>query len=395
MHSKPARAALLIALGHLTIELCNNYLPVLYPLFIETLELSYTQIGTIALVASVAVTLPQPLFGYLSDRWHPRRLVALSTVWVGLAMGLVGLVPGYSSLLLLVALGGLGSAAFHPPAAVTASAGSSTRKGAAMSIFSVGGNVGTALSPLLITAGIGWLGLYSTSIVFPIALLMGAFLYHQFDQLAYSGTNQPSSPSSRRNHGSLEGLILVTMAVMARSWFQVTLTTYLPTWVENQGEASAAGGQMLFLLLICVGAGSLTGGVVSDRVSRWKAMALSMALLAPTLWLFLGGFGVFQLVLLGITGFLIGSSFPVAIVMAQEALPQRIGMASGLIMGLGWLPGGLGASFTGLIADRLSLTVALQTLVVPPILGAICSLLYGIRGGFTFLADSPEHPRTL
>ncbi|MFQ5856366.1 MAG: MFS transporter [Anaerolineae bacterium] len=377
MNPKSARAAFLIAFGHLTIELCGNYLPVVYPILIQTLKLNFTQIGAIALVASAAVTLPQPLLGYLSDRWHADRLVALSVVWIGLAMGLVGFTWNYPSLLLLVALGGLGSAAFHPPGAVIASAGGGgTRKGAAMSIFSVGGNVGAAFSPLLMTAGIAWLGLHGTSILMPIALPIGLFLYFQLGQIARSRTAQSSmQPSSMRN-GLALGLVLIVMVVMARSWFQVSLMTYLPAWIESQGRSVAAGGQMLFVLLICVGVGSLAGGTLSDRIGRWQVLALSILLLGPAQWLFVSRLGPLQTLMLGFMGFLIGASFPVSIVMAQEAWPWSAGVASGLVMGLGWLPGGLGAYVTGLIADHFSLAVGLRTLILPPMVGAACSLLY-------------------
>lgn len=376
--AEPTRAIFLVAFGHLTIELCENYLPVAYPILIETLQLNYTQVGTVALVASIAVTVPQPLLGYLSDRWSSYRLVALSIVWIGLTMGLIGFTGNYLSLLLLVALGGLGSAAFHPSSAVIASAGGGVRRGTAMSIFSVGGNVGTALSPLLMTVSIGWMGLPGTWVLIPIALLASLFLYPQLKQSLPAQANRLDMQPGLAKNGFPVGLALIIMVVMARSWFQLSLTTYLPTWVESQGRSVAAGGQLLFLFLICVGVGSLTGGALSDRVGRWQVMGLSMALLGPALWLFVGGLGPLQMTLIGVMGFLIGASIPVAIVMAQEAWPQSVGVASGLVMGLGWLPGGLGASATGFIADHFSLAVGLQTLVVPPLLGAVCSLLYGV-----------------
>ena len=99
------RSLLTIALGHLTIELCSNFLPVVYPVLISTLGLSYTQIGFVALVASTGTSLAQPLFGYLSDRWNPQRISALSIAWIGVLMGLVGFTWDYPSLVLLIALG--------------------------------------------------------------------------------------------------------------------------------------------------------------------------------------------------------------------------------------------------------------------------------------------------
>ena len=120
MNANPIRLILPIALAHLTIELCNNYMPVVYPILIPTMGLTYAQVGLVTLVASIGATLVQPLFGFLSDRWKPRRIVVASIIWIGLLMGLVGLTRNYWLLILLVGLGSLGSAAFHPAGATAA-----------------------------------------------------------------------------------------------------------------------------------------------------------------------------------------------------------------------------------------------------------------------------------
>lgn len=378
MRSKSTQAVFLIALAHLIIELCENYLPIIYPTLRETLDLSYTQVGTIALVLSAFTTLPQPFSGYLSDRWRSRQLIAMAVVWIGVTMGLVGFAWSYPSLLLIVALGGLGSALFHPPSAVVASAGGGERKGAAMSVFSVSGNLGAAFSPLLMAAGIGALGLLGTSILIPLGVIAGLFLYLQLGRLSRTDSSQDHARTNLAQNGSRLGLILIVMVVMARSWFQFSLMTYLPTWIESQSGSVAAGGRMLFLLMIGVGAGSLTGGTLSDRIGRWQVLVLSLTLLGPAYWLFIGQLGLIQTGLIVVIGFLIGTSFPVALVMAQETWPRNVGVASGLVMGLGWLPGGLGASVTGFVADQLSLIVGLRTLAVAPALGAVCGVVYAL-----------------
>ncbi len=393
MVSQISRSLSLMALAHLTIELCNNFMPVTYPLLINRLGLTYTQVGIIALVAGICTSLSQPVFGYLSDRWGARRLTVLSVAWVGLLMGLVGLTWNYLSLVLLVGVGGLGSAAFHPAGATLASTSGSSRRGAAMSVFSVSGNLGTALSPLLVATGIGWLGLPGTLVVIPVALLVSFFLGRQLSQArqiahvrAVMSPERPQSNQPNRiENGVLIGLALIIVAVMCRSWFQVTLMTYLPEWLRSQGASLAAGGQMLAVFMVSVGAGSLAGGALSDRFGRWQVLALSLGLLGPFHWLFLAAAGVWQMVLVGVMGTLIGASFPVSLVMAQEAWPGRVGLASALVMGLGWAPGGLGASVTGFVADQFSLAVGLQSLILPPLVGVGCILVYVIF---------QHHPRT-
>jgi FSR family fosmidomycin resistance protein-like MFS transporter len=190
LHSNPIRSLYPIALAHLTIELCDNYLPVVYPILIATMGLSYAQVGLVTLIGSVGATLVQPLFGYLSDRLETRRIILSSIVWIGAVMGVVGLTRSYGLLVLLVGLGSIGSAAFHPAGASAAGSITTTRRGATLSVFSVSGTLGTALSPLLVSATISWLGLPGTTLLIPIALLSGGLLYHP---LGWGGDTQPGA----------------------------------------------------------------------------------------------------------------------------------------------------------------------------------------------------------
>ncbi len=375
MGSRAVRSLALVALGHLAVELCSDFLPVMYPLLIANLGLTYTQIGAIALVASVGTSLAQPFFGYISDRWSPHRLSALSVLWIGLLMGAVGLVKSYPWLLLLVGFGTMGSAAFHPPAATIAAASSGVKRGTAVSVFSVGGSMGAALSPLWITVVMRWLGTRGTLMLVPVGVLVGALLYRW---LGMGERGRPTVRPARPENKALAGIILVVLAVMSLAWFLVTFRTYLPIWVQNQGRSAQAGARLLSVLLAAMGVGSLLGGALSDRVGRWQVFALCLGLLSPVLLLFLGATGILQAALVAMVGVLVGATFPLSIVMAQEAWPSGVGIASGLVMGLGWVPGGIGASVTGMIADRLSLHTGLSLLVVPAALGTACVLCYAL-----------------
>jgi FSR family fosmidomycin resistance protein-like MFS transporter len=311
-------------------------------------------------------------------------MTVFSIAWLGLLMGMVGFTWNYPSVVLVVGLGALGSAAFHPAGATLASTRGGNRRGAAMSVFSVGGNLGTALSPLLVAAAIGWFGLSGTLMVLPIALLASLFLSQQLSRLQNAGNGSAvtsshqsqSNGQSRVSNGTWLGLTLIILAIMCRSWFQVSLVTYLPEWLRSQGRSLAAGGQILSVLLVSNSIGSLIGGHLSDRIGRWQVFVLSLGLLAPVHWLFLTTSGFWQVGLVALAGVLIGSSFPVGLVLGQETWPSRIGLVSALVMGLGWAPGGLGASVTGFVADQFSLTSGLQTLILPPLVGVGCVLAY-------------------
>jgi len=371
------RFAYLTAFSHFCLEICISFLPVVYPILITNYDLTYSQVGLIALTSSLFGSLTMPFFGFLSDRFGAGRMVISSIIWAGLLMGLIGLVGSYWAIIVLVGLGALGSAAYHPAGAVLASASAQGRRGAAMSVFSVGGNLGAALSPLWVAVGISWLGLRGTIIVMPVALLMAYLLYQQLSQTDYLQTNaidkriDPTPGAKKIQLSIVVGLTLITLIVMARSWFQVSMITYLPEWIQGQGQSIAFGGQVLAVFMIAVGVGSMTGGPLSDRLGRWQVVGISLALMAVAQWLFLNVPLFWQVILVAMMGITIGASFPVTIVMAQETWPSGVGLASSLVMGLGWAPGGLGAWFTGWLADQSSLAFGLQSLIAVPLLGVV------------------------
>ena len=412
--------SLFAAAGHLGIELVSNFLPIVYPVLVAEEGFSFAQVGTVTLVATLGMTLPQPLLGLVVKRFDAGRLVLIAVVWCGLFYGVVGLVPRFWPLLAVVALGGLGSALFHPAGSVVASAAHSRRRGASMSIFSVGGNAGAALSPLLMAAVIGWQGLRGTLVTLPLAFATAALLWlipgrgAAPDGLAWPprrgaerrtdpGTVTPES-NREDGEGTVErprakadggppvpatgtlvagaALSLIVLFAMARAWYQVSLTTYLPLWIDSYDGARTGLAQVLFVLVGALPAGSLLGGGLSDRVGRWQVVLAAAALLVFANGALLavgpGGAPAVVLLLTAAIGCLIGMTYPVVIIMAQEAWPRNLGLAGGLVMGLGWLPGGVGASAIGLLADSGGLQRALSTLVVPLLVGVAAIGIYAV-----------------
>lgn len=374
-----ASGLFLAALSHFTIELCHNFLPVIYPLLIITMELSFQQIGSIALIVGLLTSLPQPFLGFLSDRAGAYRVSGLSILWLGTLMSVAGLASNYLLFALIVGLASLGSAAYHPAGAVLVAVNSRVRRGAGMSLFSVGGNLGSALSPVMIAALIPWMGINAAFSVLPFALIMSLLLLLQ---------SRPATNVQRPSSGPIEGtsqilwlgLTLLVVASMARAWFQVSLMTYLPVWIESNGGTIGQASQMLSILAFSIGAGSMFGGTASDRVGRWIIGLMGFAFIGPAYWMFLQTTGLNQYLVLALIGFCIGNTYPIFVLMAQDCWTQRAAVASGLIMGIGWAPGGLGASFTGYVADNSSLDVGLQLLLIPPIVGLVCMVLWRFTG---------------
>ena len=464
-----AAVATFAATGHLGLELVSNFLPVVYPTLVAEAGFSFAQVGTVTLVATLGMTLPQPLFGMLVRRFDAGRLVIAAVLWCGLFYGLVGLAGSYWPLLVMVALGGLGSALFHPAGSVVASAARSRRRGAAMSIFSVGGNAGAALSPLLMAAVLGWHGLPGTLATIPLAFAAGLILLllsrhgavsaatrspaiHRPRKRPAGGAASPgptakpepdagtrkratrrarsssppaargvqpvpaqtargdagpapaagdraAAPLVRRSHRgadagapgtpSLAGtrtavlaLGLIVLFAMSRAWYQVSLTTYLPLWVAGHGGARVGIAQVLFVLAGSLPAGAVLGGALSDRVGRWQVVLTAALLLVPANAALLtvgpGGAPAALLLLTAAIGCLIGATYPVAIIIAQEAWPRNIGLAGGMIMGLGWLPGGVGASAVGMMADDIGLARALATQAIPLLVGVLAVAAYAL-----------------
>ncbi|MBX3052003.1 MAG: MFS transporter [Caldilineaceae bacterium] len=390
MSRRPLTAILLVSLGHLSLEVFHQYLPVIYPLLRDKFDLSFAQLGAVALVATTASSIAQPFFGYFTDRWDARRVVAFSVLWLGLVMGLVGLANSYGLLLGIVALASLGSAAFHPAGAAVVSKATQGLKGLAVSFFSVGGNLGSAVSPLLMAAGLAAFGLSGTAVLVPLALLAGGLLYFGLGREDAGEQARHRQSQADAGQGFVAGLVLLTLAVMTRSWFQMSLTSYLPVWLEGQGRSVADAAQMLFLLSVCIGLGSLAGGTLSDRVGCWQVLIVCLALLSPLYWLYLNSNGGVQAGFLAGIGFCLGCTFPTAVVLAQEVWPRGLALASGLVMGLGWWPGGLGASVTGLLADRIGLDAALSWLLVAPVLGALCMAAFVVAQRQTVPVRSRE-----
>ena len=401
------RLALFAGLAHFCIEVAGNFLPILYPLWQDTLSLSFTQIGAVALVANLATTAPQPLFGWWAGRAQAAPLVLIGVLVSGVFFGLSGLSPDYPLLLATVALGGLGSALFHPSAAAVAGSAhvGARKRGMRMSIFSVGGNAGAALSPVVVGVAVGAFALAGTLTV-GLWVVVATPLLWWFSRRSTTGRDTGTTTAGRSTRSAsdtqaegdtgtaaanrspirpgatagLGALAAVILLAGSRSWFQVSLISYLPLWITENGGSTQLAGTMLFALLASVSVGSLLGGALSDRFGTWVVLVTAVLLLLP-LHAALLSFGAPQGALAeyattAAIGCCMGATFPVAIVAAQQAWPSNIGMAAGLVIGFGFLPGGIGATVVGVVADRDGLAAALGILYWPVAVGAACALTY-------------------
>lgn len=378
-----AGPAPLMSLAHFVLEASFNFLPVTYVLLIPKLGLSYESVGALVFLTAILGSGTQPLFGWLSDRGDPRRIVLVSLIWSGVLMGLVGFMPTYGALAALLGLASLGSAAFHPPAAALSSQTEATNRGRAMSLFSVGGNLGSALSPALVGLALGSVGLAATAVVIPLALLTAWLLMRRYRATPPPVPRVDAGPGAvpATTVGSMVALMAIVTVVGARSYYQMAVMTYLPEWLQANGQSLAMAGAALAVFMIAVSLGSLFGGTLADRFGRLPVIVVSLVMIGVGHWFMMRLSGPSQMVAVALVGAMIGASFPVTIVLAQEAWPQKVGMASAIVMGLGWMPAGLGAWVVGRVADGSTLSAGLATLIIAPIVGLGAAMVYVVTRG--------------
>lgn len=366
----------ILSLAHLVTDITQGAVPALLPFIKEALGLSYTAAGMVLLASNLTSSVIQPLFGYFSDQRPKVWLIPLGVLMAGLGVGLSGLSSSYGVLILLVVSGGLGVAAFHPEAFKTAHFFIGQKKASGMSVFAVGGNLGFALGPFTLTFMVTHFSLSGTlGYIFP-GLVMAAFLVFILPSLRYptlSDREKPSGTASKSITTKGKLLILILIVTM-RSWIQMGLVTFIPFYYINylKGDPLLAG-KMVTTFLISGTIGTLVGAPLADRWGHKNFLTLTMLLMIPLLTLFLQvqGWGAF--IVLALSGFVLIASFSVTVVMAQDLLPGKLGMASGLMVGFAIGTGGLGVTLLGLVADNWGVPTALQTMTAMPIMGFLLS----------------------
>lgn len=348
--------AVALSLAHGVNDAYVAFLPPLLPRIMEKLGLSIALAATLAMVLSISASLLQPLVGYLADRHGRRLFVIIGPLLTGLFLSLMGLAPTFLMLLAVLAVGGLGSALFHPPAAtIAARAREGKGSGFRLSIFSFGGTMGFALGPLIAVALVSVVGLEGLWVAVAPAVLVAVFLAAVLPAgPADRADRPPPAPGGvlLRLRGPL-GLVFGISALAA--FVQRLFVTFEPIIVDAAGGSEALGAVALSVYLGAHGAGTLAGGFSTDRVDRVALLAGLCFLAVPAhlaaVWLPVGSAGAFAAI--ACAGFLNMAMLPPIVVIAQESLPEGAAMTSGIAMGLAWAAGSLGVIGAGALADAV------------------------------------------
>jgi FSR family fosmidomycin resistance protein-like MFS transporter len=362
--------------GHLATDLAQGSLPALLPYLVDKFDLTYTMAAALVLAATISSSLIQPAFGVWSDARGALWLLPAGVALAGVGMAATSVAPAYWVALACVLLAGVGVAAYHPEGSKFASYVSGSRRASGMSFFSVGGNVGFALGPILAAAFISAFGLRGGLLLAIPGLVVGAALLFVRPYLAeFAPIGEARAAVASRADAERRGLALLLVVVGLRSVAHMGLFTFIPLWEKSEGHSANYGTFVLGGFLIAGAVGTLCGGPLADRFGRRPVLRWSFVAATPLILVYVlvgGPLGITAVILAGAA--VIGT-FGVSLVMSQEYLPARVGMASGLSIGLAIGLGGVAALTLGAVADAVDLQAALVCTAVGPALALVVSLL--------------------
>jgi MFS transporter, FSR family, fosmidomycin resistance protein len=362
---------LLMASAHMIVDGYGNIYAPLLPLLIPRLDLSLAAAGTLTMLFQIAASVAQVGFGRLADRWRPRLLVMAGPVVSVTLLSLIGLASSPAMLALILVAGGLGAAAFHPPAAALAHRLGGTRPGLAMSVYISGGTLGFSLGPLMFAPFAQRVGLEWTPVLaIPGLCVVGFFL-----------TRVPPMPvhaSSRAGLAALRPyarpLALLYTIVVLRTLTALAFATFVPVMLTRRGYSVTEAGTAVAVYLFASGLGGFLGGPAADRFGARRVIALSLVLSTPFMFAAPLVSGWAFLLLLATGGFFLQSTLPVNVTFGQSLAPVSAATVSSLMMGFGWGTGGLSVPVVGLVADRVGIEPTLAGLALMPLLAAACAL---------------------
>jgi FSR family fosmidomycin resistance protein-like MFS transporter len=366
-----------VAGAHAMADCCQAAVPALLPFLIAQNGWSYATASALVLGSALSSSIVQPVFGHLADRRSLSWLMPLGILLACTGVGLVAVAPSFALAFAATIASGLGIAAFHPEGSRYANYLSGRRRATGMSLFSLGGNAGFALGPVFVTPAVALLGLSGALVLIvpgaAVALWIGLELprLHRFRPRAEPGARG----AGRAGEDDWPSFARLGVVIAARTFLFFGMLTFVPLYFVDVLHRSEEAGNTALIVFLTGGAfGTLVGGRLADRVGRRPVVMGSLALATPLMLLFLTVPAAAAIPVLFVTGAAVIASFSVTVVMGQEYLPNRIGVASGLTLGLAIGLGGLGAPLLGLLADAEGLQTMLVVAGLLPLIGVAATL---------------------
>lgn len=362
-----------LSLCHLLNDLVQSVLLAIYPLLKTDFSLSYTQLGLLSLSYQLTASLMQPLIGGWADRYRLTALLPLGMLCTLAGLLTLAFTPHYAGLLAASLMLGLGSAVFHPEAARLVRLSSAHKPGLAQSLFQFGGNLGAALGPLLVVAlvlpagrsQISWFALVTLT---ALVVILRLAPWQQRSKATRSAGKQATSLNRQQGFGLalLFGLMLVKWLYLA-GFSNFYLFYLMQRFALDQNLAQIA----LFLFLAAVAGGTIVGGWASDQLGARSVILASFVLALPFSLAATSAHLALALPAAVLSGAILASAFPVMVVYAQDLIPNRVGAVSGLLFGLAFGLGGIGAAALGVAVDHFSLRSVFWACSLLPLIGVL------------------------
>ncbi|WP_048749857.1 MFS transporter, partial [Paenibacillus sp. P22] len=359
--------AILIAISavHMLNDSMQSVIPALYPIFQDTLNISYTQIGWLTFTLQMTSSVMQPVVGLVSDRKPSPWMLPVGMLMSMIGMAGMAFAPSFGMLIFFIVFVGLGSAVFHPEGSRVVYFAAGGRRGFAQSIYQVGGNFGQSLAPLMtifIFIPLGQRGaVWGTLLAAAAILILLKVVPWYRKQLEEHGKpvkkaavprGELSIDAKKHKNVVAFALSVLILLVFARSWYGAAIGTFYQFYLIHDYGLSKQAAQVPLLLFMIAGVvGTFFGGMVSDRIGAKRTMLLSILGAAPFTLLLPHLPLVWMYPVAALIGLIIQASFSVSVVYAQELMPGRVGMASGLITGFAFGMGALGAVVLGKLGD--------------------------------------------
>ena len=376
-----------IALAHCLNDLIQASLPAIYPLLKENFTLSFAQVGLISLVFQITASLLQPWVGFYTDKYPKPYLLP-----IGMSVTLCGIVllafaPSFAALLLAAALIGVGSSTFHPEASRVARLASGGKFGTAQSAFQVGGNSGSAIGPLLAAAIIVPSGQASAAWLILIALfaIVVLFKISQWTVKTTIAHQQKKSVSSTQiqlpRSTLITALTVICFLMFAKFTYISSISNYYTFYLMDKFQLSLQQSQLyLFAFLGAVALGTFVGGPIGDRIGRKAVIWVSFMGMAPFALMMPYANLLWTCIFAMLAGLIMSSAFSAMVVYAQEAMPGRVGMVSGMMFGLMFGISGIAAAVLGYVADHQGIAWVFSFTSYLPLLGLLTFFLPNLHG---------------
>jgi FSR family fosmidomycin resistance protein-like MFS transporter len=367
-------------LGHICTDINQGALPAMLPFLIVTYDLSYASAAAIVLASSIVSSVIQPLFGALGDKLDRPWFMSLGILLAGGGLALLGFVQEYWLMLLCAGVSGIGVALFHPEGGKLANYVAGEKKGAGISNFSVGGNLGFATGPVLATFALGVWGINGTLLfIFP-TVIMAAVLLSQnrhYEHFGHLESERRKVAGTHDLNDDWSGFVKVTIVNFFRSIVGSGLIIFIPLyWINVLGQAPEYSALMLTLYSGAGAVATFFGGRIADRIGFKKMILISFCALGPFLLLFVITSNlIMATILIVLTSLAISAAYSPIVALGQSYLPNRLGLASGISLGVVVSVGGITSPIIGAAGDAFGLTASMVIIVIVAFGAGLSSLL--------------------